>query len=415
MNNSRNCLVASSSRVAGVRQRGVAVTALIGILASVVGLNACSGSSSASPGSTGGGGATANTDERGGDTSNNQSDVGGSSNERTESTSATGGKPATGGNAATGGSVTRASSKNTTGTAPSDPKGGTGGSSNSDTIGRFSITLNEAVEELATQANTTVSGKVYDGATPEPYISTARASDANCTVYEVSVPFCEGGCADGVCVGENTCKAYPTGKNVGEVTISGVATADGQDSFTLMLNNNNYRTGGGLTLQYPGFSQGDVIKLSAAGGDYPAFEISAKGIAPLSVTAESFDLSKTSPLKLTWEAADAEIGSKIFVNVNLSHHGGSKGYIECNVADNGSLTIPAEFVAQLIELGVAGFPTVSVIRSSEGYAQVASGRIALVLSSPFVRTVNVEGFVSCQEDTACQSPQTCNKNTKLCE
>ncbi|HMA91288.1 MAG TPA: hypothetical protein VKP30_01325 [Polyangiaceae bacterium] len=403
-----NCAPASATAGSLARHRGGrvgALAALTGMLASGLGLYACSESSSASPGTPAIGGAAANTPERGGNTSASEAESGGSSTKRTGA----------GGSVSTGGSVSRSSSNNTSGSAPSESKGGTGGSSSSDTIGRFSITLNEAVEELATQANTTVSGKVYDGVNPEPYIPSARASDTNCTVYAVSVPFCEGGCADGVCVGEDTCKPYPSGKNVGEVTVTGVATADGKDSFALMMSNNNYRTGGGLSLGYPGFNPGDAIRLSASGGDYPAFDITAKGIAPLSVTAESLVLSKTSPLKLTWEAADADVGSKIFVNVNLSHHGGSKGYIECNVADSGSLTIPAEFIAQLIELGVAGFPTLSVIRSTEGSAQVDAGRIALVVSSPFVRTVNVEGFVSCQEDTACQPPQTCNKTTKLCE
>lgn len=293
--------------------------------------------------------------------------------------------------------------------------GGAAGSS-SEVVGRFNVSLNEAREDLGTPASTTISGKVYDGATPAPYVAWALVSAANCTVYGIRVPFCEGGCSNSVCAAENTCQPYPAPRSVGEVTLSGVKTVDGRDTVTLLGKNESYRTGDGTTLAYPAFAEGDLVQLRATGGDGAAFTIEARGISALDVRVSSLTLSKTSAIELRWTGANASVGSAVSANLNLSHHGGSTGYLACEgVADTGALTIPPELVSQLIDLGVAGFPTLTVTRESIGYAATAKGRVALVLSSEFVRTLAVEGFTSCETDAECAPPERCHGEKKLCQ
>ena len=92
-----------------------------------------------------------------------------------------------------------------------------------------------------------------------------------------------------------------------------------------------------------------------------AIRADEKGFAPSSITLE-----KDKPLTLTWTAKGASADSTIHVHLDISHHGGTKGQIECDTADSGSLTIGASLVTQLVNLGVAGFPTVRLTRSSVG-------------------------------------------------
>lgn len=293
---------------------------------------------------------------------------------------------------------------------------GVRGSHSTAIIGQFNVSLNEARTDLGTPPSTTISGKIYAGVNPTPDIAVAIASSGPCTVYRLTVPFCEGGCTNAVCVGENSCQPYPQLKSVGDVTVTGILGSDGKASIALLGSNNSYRTGGDGHPEYPGFAEGDAIRLSASGGDFAPFTITAVGIAPLDVAVSSLTVSRTSAIDLTWTAAKSAVGSTVNVNINLSHHGGSKGYLECHtVPDAGSLTIAAALVSQLIDLGVAGFPTLRITRESVGYTQLAIGRIALVISSEFARTISVEGFSSCESDADCIANQTCHAESKLCE
>lgn len=277
-------------------------------------------------------------------------------------------------------------------------------------VGFFTVALAEATP--TTPAYTSVGGKVYDGTNPSAYVETSIGSGSGCTVYKLTVPLCDPSCGTDVCVADNTCRSYPASKNVGTVTVSGVATAAGATTITLVSVANSYQFGEDLA--YPGFKQGDPIKLSATGGDYTAFEISAQGIAPLTLQTSSPELSKTKALTLTWDSSGASSSGSIWAELNLSHHGGSRGYLECNVADTGSLTIPADLIAKLINLGVAGFPTLTLTRRSEGKANIPPGPVVLRVESSVSRTISVEGSISCLADTDCPTGRTCNQDVKLC-
>jgi hypothetical protein len=110
---------------------------------------------------------------------------------------------------------------------------------------------------------------------------------------------------------------------------------------------------------------------------------------------------------LSWNAASDPDASSVHLKLDISHHGGSKGMIECDAADNGSLTIPAALVKELLGLGVAGFPTVILTRSSTTRAQAGAGAVALVVGSTTERSVTVPGVDSCTSDEQCPSGEVC--------
>ena len=113
------------------------------------------------------------------------------------------------------------------------------------------------------------------------------------------------------------------------------------------------------------------------------------------------------PLQLTWTPAGQPALGRIELKLDISHHGGARGKIECDVPDTGSLEIPASQVSGLLALGVAGYPTIVVTRASTATAAVSAGVISLRILSPVERAVDIEGLSSCTKDAECPTGQTC--------
>jgi hypothetical protein len=110
---------------------------------------------------------------------------------------------------------------------------------------------------------------------------------------------------------------------------------------------------------------------------------------------------------LSWTAPRAG-GGKVHVKLDISHHGGSKGRIECDADDTGAIELPATLVSELLQLGAAGFPTVIVTRKGPvGSAVLAPGRVELTVSSEAEHAVLVPGIVSCTDSSECPMGQTC--------
>ena len=102
-----------------------------------------------------------------------------------------------------------------------------------------------------------------------------------------------------------------------------------------------------------------------------------------------------------------------------TRHGGSAGYLKCEVDDSGSLTIPANLITALIDLGVAGFPQLTLRRSTRAEAQVGAAAIALQVVALSVPTLEIEGYCSCFNNADCGScgdatKTSCDSVKKLC-
>jgi hypothetical protein len=274
--------------------------------------------------------------------------------------------------------------------------------------GSFQARLIAPIGSPATPGQTSLIGKVYDGALPENIIWEQQQKDGDCRVVTPRVPFCKTPCGgSAVCVENDTCKPYPSAHSAGAVAVTGVKVQGGAASFSMSPVVNGYQPPAGTTLAYPGWAEGDEIKIQAAGEYYAPFTITTKGIAQLVLTSPSYALAKDQPFKLTWTPPAKAGASTVQVKLDISHHGGTKGKIECDTADSGSLDISGPLITKLLALGVAGFPTIIVVRRAVGSAVIAPGRVDLVASSDIEHEVIVPGVTSCTDTTQCPPGQTC--------
>jgi hypothetical protein len=321
----------------------------------------------------------------------------------------------TAGSSASAGSSGSGNATAGSGNATGGSNAGTAGSgAGSDAIvGTFQVQV-LADESGPTTGMTKIVGQVGDGPIPANILWTVTKEEGGCRLETPSAPFCEAGCGADVCVADDVCQPYPTGHSVGAVTLTGVKLAAGGSELTLKEIAKAYQPPAGTTLAYPPFAAGDEITLHATGGDYAAFDLSTPGVDPLAFTSTDFELAEGKPLTLTWDAAPDPKSSQMYVKLDISHHGGVKGLIECDVDDSGSLTISSEMISELMGLGVAGFPSVVLMRQSIDTAQIAPGRVRLEVSARAEHYVTIEGVSSCFSDEECPEGQTCRTTDATC-
>jgi hypothetical protein len=311
-------------------------------------------------------------------------DKGGSSSAAAGSTAAGGGGASSGGGA------------NDAGSAP------VSGSSSQGPFGSFTISLNPAVEDAA--AYTAIFGKVYSGPYPTDVIETVIASDDNCKVYKYSLQACYDPACPGeqTCVAENVCEAKPVPVSVGDVTVAGI----GETPLKLAVTNLNYQYP--LDLPYPGVTEGEPVTLTGTGNTFPPFSVSATGVAPIATSESSYLITSGQPLTVNWTPG-ADPATEVIATLNVSKHGGSAGYVLCKTTDSGTLTIAADVVKTLVELGVGGFPELLLKRTTHGEATVNGGKIGLDVEAVAKPPLDIEGYCSCFNDSDCGS---CSDKTK---
>ena len=262
---------------------------------------------------------------------------------------------------------------------------------------------------------TSVLGKVFDGPTPEGVIWKEVARSGNCRLLTPSVPFCNNPCdANAICVEDDSCQAYPSAIDMGTVTVKGLLIRSGETSFSMDPILHGYQPTGGVIVEYPPFSEGDEITASATGSsNVPVFAISARGIAQLEVTNDSIVLEEGKPIVLRWRPPAETGNTTIHVKVDVSHHGGTKGLIEGECEDNGSLEISADLIDGLLDLGVSGFPKLEITRRTKGSTDPAS--VDLILESKITKELHIPGLISCNCNEDCPEGQTCQQDLKCGE
>lgn len=274
-------------------------------------------------------------------------------------------------------------------------------------VGTFAIDLVAARDQ--TPAYTSLVGIVYDGPQPYPVIWEQADQSGDCVLLTPRVPFCETPCGgSALCVEDDECQAYPSKQDVGTVHVSGLETEDGDSTFDISPIASTYQIPASISLVYPPFAEGDSLSLQADGSDFTsAFTLTTTGIAPLTLTSADPDLQPNTAVELTWTAPATETGATVSVKLDISHHGGTQGKIECAGDDDGSMTIDASLITQLLDLGAAGYPTIVVNREATGSAVISAGRVDLDVTSSIERPVTVPGIVSCTGDEDCDDGQTC--------
>jgi hypothetical protein len=284
------------------------------------------------------------------------------------------------------------------------------GSGSDEVVGTFQVQVLPSDTD-PTVGMTKVVGQVSDGVVPANVIWTVTKTDGDCRLETPTVPFCAVSCGSEVCVADDVCLGYPVAHSVGVVTLKGVKLAAGGSDLTLKEFVHAYQPVAGTALAYPPFGPADTVAVHAEGGDYSAFDLSAKGVDPLAFTSSDFELEDGKSLVLTWDAAQDSKSSQMYVKLDISHHGGAKGLIECDADDSGSLTISAALISELLGLGVAGFPSVVAMRQSLDTTKIAPGLVKLEVSARAEHYVTVKGVDSCNVTADCPDGKICAKDS----
>jgi hypothetical protein len=233
-----------------------------------------------------------------------------------------------------------------------------------------------------------LNGAVYDSVDPRN-VWVEKTKEGDCRLITGPKLSCAPSCTSGeVCAGNNKCITEPAPQDAGTVTISGLKTAFSAD----------YKSGvyyKPISAAFPPAVAGADVTLTAAGAKVPTFSITASGIDPLEVAAGDITLDTTKPLTISWTPPTQAGTSHITLSLDLAHHGNVAAKLVCEVADTGSATIPVSMLTALAAEGVAGFPSVAIVRRAVNSAMVAGGCVEFALSSAVDRPLLLPGVLSC--------------------
>ena len=318
-------------------------------------------------------------------------------------TNGTNGASGSGGSGATGGSGAGGAG----GTSGSGATGGSGGSSGAGTggaggsgdggtslQGSFVVTFKTEPPPAFTQ----FIGRIYNGPQPPPPLK-VDSEEGGCQLLVPKATFCEPRCMNGVCVEDNVCVSYPQPVGAGTARVSGFKTGD--LTIEPMGMAQSYQP----TMTLPPFAcdDGAIVKVQT---DKFTVETRCIGAFELNTAANEKIAVKTGqPVKLSWKAPAQTGVSRVDIHLDIAHHGGKKGEINCDVPDTGSFEIPAALTSKLISLGLAGFPTINVKRFSKASSPTEPG-VLLQIEADIEREVDT-GVVSCTDSSMCPPGQTC--------
>jgi hypothetical protein len=228
-----------------------------------------------------------------------------------------------------------------------------------------------------------------------------RQEQGGCQLLVPRAAACVPACgADAICTATNVCTAEPKQVDVGVLHVEGLGGMN-HDVAPTAPNVLTYQIV--PSLPYPSCSEGAAVKASARG-----FAVTTPCISALTVTsAAPIPVTAGQPTRLAWTPPGRAGISRIQIELEISHHGGWKGEIACDVADTGTFEIPAPLITALVNLGRAGYPTIKVVRTSIAAAPTEPGVKLSVLSR--TETEVDTGVISCGAASSppCPSGTTC--------
>ncbi|QRO01603.1 hypothetical protein JRI60_22555 [Archangium violaceum] len=262
-------------------------------------------------------------------------------------------------------------------------------------VGQFTVELGDGY--------TSVQGRVLNGVVPAN-VRQVQAQEGECRLLRGRTLFCEPTCGASQTCGEGgVCIPYPTAQNVGTVRVLGLKA-----ELSMSPNSARFYFNGGTSLPYPGFDEGANIKLEGSGADVQAFSLRGQGISRLTVPEGAITVERGSPVTVSWTPPTTPGAARIQIVMDLAHHGGIAASLECDgVPDTGSYVIPAGLSSQLLDVGVAGFPKITISRRTADSADTSAGCVDLMVLSQVERELLIPGLVSCSGDEDCPAGQTC--------
>jgi hypothetical protein len=197
---------------------------------------------------------------------------------------------------------------------------------------------------------------------------------------------------------------FPAAQNVGVVQVEGLGSEPvAMDPFPPSF---AYQS---TALPYPPCQEGDAVRLVA-----DSFSAQTRCIAPLMIDGtDVISVKRDQPVKLVWDAPLQTDLARMQIRLDVSHHGGKKGEIDCDVPDTGAFDIPAALVTALVDLGLAGYPTIVLTRVASAPSTKQPG-VTLAVSASVEQEVDT-GIQSCTEDANCPTEQLCNTDKLTCE
>lgn len=273
---------------------------------------------------------------------------------------------------------------------------------NQNWVGVLKITLKDF------EQTTNILGTVYDGPTPASKTWDTVMSKGDCKLIVPRIHNCGEPCPGMICAEDNTCKEEPDKIGIGSITVNGLDTKDGTKD--VVLEPVYYMPI--PEFNYPPFKDNDEISFSVTGtSEISSFSLSAKGFDLLNLHNENILYEDNKPIKLTWDPPPHPDNSFIYLEIDISYHGGTKAQIICRTQDDGELTIPADMLDKLKTYGIFGFPRMVFYRRN----QINKKGLTVIIEHEVTRYLTIPGYVSCGGDEPCPDGYECNHSTKLCE
>ena len=273
-------------------------------------------------------------------------------------------------------------------------------------VGDFGLTIKPEMANvmnpaLIEQAHAKLLGKLFDK--PKlPMLQFALEDElGDCKLLLPDVPVCDPRCKNSVCTNDGCVQDAVAQDAAGTVTVTGLGEPLRLEPMTSMP---TYQP---ASLPYPPCVEGELVRVEAE-----AFSVETACIAPLELPDTTIGIKSNEATVLSWTPPADGQSTRMEIEVDISHHGGQKGQIDCDVPDTGAFEIPEPLVTQLVALGVGGYPTITLTRVSRAAAPEAPG-ITLSVMSGVDRLVDT-GFVSCSMDSDCPDGMTCDLMRLIC-
>ena len=261
--------------------------------------------------------------------------------------------------------------------------------------------------DLVTDQFTGFAAQFFDAeSVPTIPVDVSQTTDG-CQLLVPRTISCAAGCgANSVCVGMDLCARQPAPVDVGTLHVEGLGATplDLEPTSQTIL---SYPVV--PTLPYPACAEGGDVTARAT-----AFAVAGKCVGALEVTSPApIPVTTGQATHLAWRVPGHAGISRIQVVLEISHHGGYAGELDCDVPDTGAFDLPAPLVTALVARGRAGYPTIKLARVSTTAAAAEPG-VRLTVSSRAELPVDT-GVISCGADgsppcplgTACATNYTC--------
>jgi hypothetical protein len=254
---------------------------------------------------------------------------------------------------------------------------------------------------------TAVSGAVAAAVVPGD-VPAVASQDGDCRLLRRRNLFCDPPCdGQSTCGEQGRCLPYPAGLSAGTVSISGLAAP-----VSMMPGQIGHHYDY-TKLPQPGFQPGAEVLLRAEGGEVGPFVLQGRGVAAVELATEKPVLQPGQPFELRWTPGPAG-PARVAFQIEIDQHGLSHASLQCDVPDQGSATVPAALIDQLIQLGTSGYPKLTVARRTVDATTLPNGCEELLVLSAVERSLVVPGYDPCRTDADCPAGKSCALALETC-